>query len=840
MRSRMIAFCCGVAAVSRFSDLPAIHAVWLALLAVPLCITLWRGPAALALVAALLLGLGWAVGIGNARVAAILPGELEGEDFWVIGEVRGLPQSSQRSQQFTFQVERSCFTLLPEDCHRQSPERAARFNDRKILLNHYGDADVIPDQRWLLRVRLNQPHGFANPGGFDYEGWLFQQGFTAKGYVRENPFNARLVDSPQEREVPSISLLRYHLRAKLLDAMRELPHASIILALVLGDQEQISAESWSLFTATGTNHLIVISGMHVAFIALLCYGLSNRLARLSPWLLLRIPAQKCGALSAVLGAFLYCLLAGFSVPTQRSCIMVLVFMSGQLAGRQFPPSFSFCLALTLVLLINPLSVTGAGFWLSFGAVGTLLLAFGGIRRLRGTSRRRSKEADHIGSADDDKDPRWDWRRLWQQHVQPQYVVFIGMIAPLAIMMQQLSLLSPLANVLAVPVVNILVVPPALLGTLLLVIYAPLGALLLTLANHVLGVVIWMLQELTSHASGLVLWQFFGLTTASLVFACAGSLLLLMPRGWPSRWLALVMFLPLLFPQRQTLKEGVAEITVLDVGQGLAVVVQTAGHVLVYDTGPRLSENFDTGSAVVFPFLRHNGLRRVDRLILSHADNDHAGGLESVLKLLEVESIAGSTWPEGSEASSNFALCEQGERWVWDGVTFEILHPAAGVPYAGNDSSCVLRIGAGEQSALLPGDIEVGAERRLLQLHSVELASDVLIAPHHGSRTSSSARFLEAVQPRVVLYSAGYRSQFGHPVAEVVARYETLGAQPYNTALSGALSLRLGEAPGPLAPTEFRSSHRRYWYTRPTQESARLHGVGSRPPEVVKSRSRGGD
>lgn len=839
MRSRMIAFCCGIAAVSRFPDLPAIHAIWLVLLAVPLCVTWWRGPAPMAIAAALLLGLGWAVGVGNAHVAALLPGDLEGEDFWVIGEVRGLPQTSARSQQFTFQVEKSCFTLLPEDCHRQSPELAARFNDRKILLNHYSDADMIPDQRWLLRVRLNQPHGFANPGGFDYEGWLFQQGFTAKGYVRENPFNARLDDSSQLLELPSITLMRYHLRERLLDAMRELPHASIILALVLGDQEQISAESWSLFTATGTNHLIVISGMHVAFVALLCYGLSNRLARLSPWLLLRIPAQKCGAVSAVLGAFMYCLLAGFSVPTQRSCIMVLVFMSGQLVGRLFPPSFSFCLALTLVLLINPLSVTGAGFWLSFGAVGTLLLAFGGIRRLRGTSRRRSKKGDEFGSVDDER-PRWDGRRLWQQHVQPQYVVFIGMIVPLAIMMQQLSLLSPLANVLAIPLVNILVVPPALLGTLLLVINARFGTLLLTLANHVLGVVIWILQELTSHASGLVLWQFFGLTSASLVFACAGSLLLLMPRGWPSRWLALVMFLPLLFPQRQLLEEGVAELTVLDVGQGLAVVVQTATHVLVYDTGPRLSESFDTGSAVVFPFLRQGGLRRVDRLIVSHADNDHAGGLESVLKLLEVASIAGSTWPEESGQPVNFGLCEKGERWVWDEVAFEMLHPSVGMTYAGNDSSCVLRIEAGEQSVLLPGDIEVGAERRLLQQQGTALTSDVLIAPHHGSRTSSSERFLEVVQPSVVLYSAGYRSQFGHPASEVVARYDALGAVPYNTALSGALTLRLGEVSGSMVPTEFRSNHRRYWFTRPTQESARLHGVGSPRLEVVNSRSRGGD
>ncbi|MES3008068.1 MAG: DNA internalization-related competence protein ComEC/Rec2 [Pseudomonadota bacterium] len=817
MRSRMIAFCSGTAVVSHLSDLPALHFIWLIALAVPLCVTVWRAPAPVAVAAALLLGIGWAIGVGSARLAALLPAELEGEDFWVTGEVRGLPQSNGRSQQFTFQVESSCFTLLPRDCSDQPPEFSSRFNDRKILLNHYGSVDLIPDQRWLLRVRLNQPHGFANPGGFDYEGWLFQQAYAAKGYVRENPFNVHLEDGPL-----SISLVRFRLREKMLAAMQDLPHASIILALVLGDQEQISAESWSLFTATGTNHLIVISGMHIAFVALLCYGLCNRLVRVSPWLLLRIPAQKCGALGAVTGALLYGVLAGFSVPTQRSCIMVLVFMSGQLMGRQLPVSFSFCLALTLVLLINPLSLTGAGFWLSFGAVGTLLLAFGGIRHLRGADRH----------PDTGEHERWSWQRLWQQHVQPQYVVFIGMIVPLAIMMQQLSLLSPLANVLAIPLVNILVVPVALLGTLLLVIHAPLGALLLTVADHVLAVVIWLLQALTRQSGELVLWQFFGLTIAALVFAGFGTLLLLMPRGWPARWLALVMFLPLLFPQRQRLDPGIAEITVLDVGQGLAVVVQTAEHVLVYDTGPRLSESFDTGSAVVFPFLRRNGLRRVDRLIVSHGDNDHAGGVESLLKLMEIGDIAGSTWPALGKAPENFALCEQHQRWEWDGVQFEILHPPAGLPYDGNDSSCVLRIEAAGQSALLPGDIEAEAERRLLQAYGAALGSDVLVAPHHGSRTSSSAAFLTAVQPSVVLYSAGYRSQFGHPAPDVVARYESLGVAPYNTALSGALTLRLGETATLLPPQEFRSHERRYWFTRPSSESARLHGLDTHSVQKV--------
>lgn len=825
MRSRMIAFCCGIAAVSRFSDLPAIHLFWLVALAAPLCVTVYRAPVSVAIIGTFLLGLGWAIAAGNARLAALLPADLEGEDFWVIGEVRGLPQSSERSQQFTLFVERSCFTLLPQDCDAEPAQFNTRFNGHRILLNHYGGVELVPDQRWLLRVRLNLPHGFANPGGFDYEGWLFQQGYAAKGYVRDNPFNARLPDS-----AASISLLRFRLREQLLDAMQGMPHASVILALVLGDQEQISAESWSLFTATGTSHLIVISGMHVAFIALLCYGLCSRLTRLSTWLLLHLPAQKCGALSAVFGAFLYSILAGFSVPTQRSCIMVLVFMSGQILGRRFPPSFNFLLAMTLVLLINPLSLTGAGFWLSFGAVGTLLLAFAGLNRVH-VSVHRDKASVLSASAAAKTRPRWPWRHMWQQHIQPQYVVFIGMIVPLAILMQQLSLLSPLANVLAIPLVNVLVVPVALLGTLLLMVYAPLGTLLLGFADRVLGVVMWLLQALTSHASGLVLWQFFGLTTASLVLAGLGSLLLLMPRGWPARWLALVMFLPLLFPLRSRLEDGVAEITVLDVGQGLALVVQTADHVLVYDTGPRLSENFDTGSAVVFPFLRSSGLRRVDRVIISHADNDHAGGLASVLSLIEVQHIAGSTWPGLGAAPAQFTRCERGESWVWNGVQFAILHPPGAMAYSGNDSSCVLRIAAGGHSILVPGDIEAGAEKMLVRSSGAALASDVLVAPHHGSSTSSSAAFLAAVQPRIVLYSAGYRSQFGHPTPAVVARYDALGAEPYNTALSGALTMRLGDVSGLELPQEFRSRHRRYWFSRPTPATAVLHGIGTRQAET---------
>ncbi|MGB4249077.1 MAG: ComEC/Rec2 family competence protein, partial [Pseudohongiellaceae bacterium] len=308
MRSRMIAFCLGIALVSRFPSLPAVDVLWLAVGVMVLVHGLCARSLLIALPAAALIGMLWAIAFGNARLATMLPGYLEGEDFWVTGSITGLPQTSGRAQQVTFMVERSCFSLLPADC----PDRSQVFSQRRIMLNFYSAERMEPGQRWMLRVRLNKLHGFANPGGFDYEGWLFQQGFAAKGYIRDNPFNVRLEDGP-----PTLSRLRFIIRERLLAETSGLEQAGIILALVLGDREQISEESWSLFTDTGTNHLIVISGLHVGFIAMFCHLLVSRAARLSQALMLRFPAQQIGAFAAILGAFAYSLLAGFPVPTQR-------------------------------------------------------------------------------------------------------------------------------------------------------------------------------------------------------------------------------------------------------------------------------------------------------------------------------------------------------------------------------------------------------------------------------------------------------------------------------------------------------------------------------------------
>jgi len=794
----MLAFCIAVIGVCQLPTLPAVPLYIFAALGGSCLWLSSRHRWSVGVIGALGLGLCWGIGFGLYRLDALLPEPLEEVDFWVTGTVSGLPQRNGRAQQAAFEIESSCLELAPSNCDGHNDF----FGSRLILLNYYGNASLAPGQRWRWRVRLNRPHGFANPGGFDYEGWLFMQGYSAKGYVRETSLNLRLPDASK-----GMDSLRFALRARLEPMLEDASHKGVLLALIIGDREQISQEHWALFSATGTNHLIVISGLHVGFIAMLGFWLGNGVARVWPSLLLRFPAQKCGALSAIAAALAYSLLAGFSLPTQRALIMVAVFMAGKLLAHEAPRSFSFCLAMCGVLLANPLSPIGAGFWLSFGAVGTLLLAFGARLTLL---------------QDDDADVARGTveLRIWQRWGEPQAMVFVGMSVPLLVWTAQLSLFSPLANLFAIPLVSLLIVPIALFAVAVLPVSAAGSQWLLLAANRLLEWLSAALQGVNSLAPSWGVWEGSPLTGLTLVCAALGTLLILAPRGWPGRALVPVLLAPLVWPVSQTLQPGQARITVLDVGQGLAIVVRTASHNLLYDTGPRFSADFDAGSGVVQPFLRTLGIGTLDTLVVSHADNDHRGGVDSLLRLLEIKRVLMSA---PTPLQTGFESCTRGQSWQWDGVQFDLLYPPAGERYLGNDSSCVLRIRAGENVALLSGDIERGAETALLSLEGEALASQSLTAPHHGSQTSSTLPFLAAVRPRFVLVSAGYRSQFGHPAPSVAQRYEAQGIEVWNTALSGALEFTLGE--GRISPpVAYRVDQPRYWYGEASENSKRRHGL----------------
>ncbi len=742
-----------------------------------------------------MLGNCWGLLYGRYMMDTQLPENLEGVDFWLVGEVDSLPRYNGRAQQFEVRVTGSCLALHPGSC--AANEQALRL--RRVLLNYYGGEEILPGQYWRLRVRLNRPHGFVNPGGFDYELMLAQNGINAKGYVRDTEFNIYLGESRYNYQ-----RLRYQLRERLLVATAEMQYAGIILALVLGERDLISSQSWELFSQTGTNHLIVISGLHVGFVALVVYWLVNISVRLLPGLLLFFPAQKIAAGAAVLGAFVYSLLAGFSMPTQRALIMLAVFMLAQVFARNFPATFSYCLALTLVLLLAPLSAMSAGFWLSFVAVGGLLLAFTGWQQMTSQSALRS-------------------RLQWSVWGRPQWVVFVVLSVPLAFWMQQMSLLSPLANIFAIPLVSLLVVPLGLAGMLGTLLYAPAGILLLHAADFLLAVLTGSLTWLVADFSGFGVWKFYGLQPWAFFCAAVGSFLLLLPTGWPARYLGLVLFLPLFRPVGPALPEqGEVWVNFLDVGQGLAVVVRTNSHTLLYDTGPRFSDSFDTGRGVILPFLQKSGVRQLDSIIVSHSDNDHAGGLDSVLSGMPVGQIMSGTplnLTTQNSVSHAFSRCARGMHWYWDNVEFEILHPGDQSYQRRNNNSCVLQIRAAGVRILLTGDIEAHVEAELLGNYTDTLASDILLAPHHGSNSSSTPAFIAAVNPEFVVYSAGYRNQFGHPSAEVRQRYLVNGALALNTARSGMIEFRQGAEEGIMAanveaaytPREYRESRRRYWF-----------------------------
>ena len=829
MRSRMIAICMGILVTGHFSTLPQLFSIaWVLLLIFSLRVLLHYlyktpdlflsiGKFSTTLCWFFLLGVGWASGWGQHSLSRVLAANLEGRDIWVTGEVVSLPEPTGRARQFEFFVATACLELTGDSCSGSTVDVAGR----RLLLNYYGEKLIAPGNRWLFQVRLNRPHGFANPGVFDYEAWLFEKRISAKGYVRENQSNTKLGENNL-----SLSALRYRLRNKILQASTGLNFQGIMLALTLGDKSLIRAQQWDLFNHTGTSHLIVISGLHVGFITLLVFNLTNYLVRLLPVLLLYIPAQTVAAYAAILGALFYSFLAGFSLPTQRAFIMIALFMWGKITARNTPVSMVFCIAATVVLMLSPLAGMSAGFWLSFIAVFALLFVFTGMNKIPdlGPGRRGT------GYGEIDRGRYFSgWSDKWGRS---QAVVFIALIVPLAMWTQQLSLVAPLANIVAIPLVSLVLVPVCLLAAMLLLVFdnavvETLASWLFQLAEYLLQWLIGGLRLLLELAPSSGLFTFYSVSVWSCISAAIACLLLLMPRGWGGKYLFFPLLLPLLFPVTDQVATGQVEVDVLDVGQGLAVLVRTTHHTLVYDTGPRFSDSFDTGKAVVVPVLRRRGVASIDMLVVSHSDNDHAGGADSVLALMEVRAIrSGSSDfnPAMKSAAVSKRACVAGEKWSWDTVQFEFLHPDDNNSESANNSSCVLKIDVGgrsgreanpqyaPQSLLLVGDIEGRVERRLVDRYAGQLSADILVAPHHGSNTSSTSVFLDAVNPVVVIYSSGYRNQFGHPTIAVRERYRNRGTVAYNTANTGLLNFSLGGSGFSAQIHSFREENRRYWFT----------------------------
>ncbi len=765
----LVSFACGVLALQLQPELPGMAWLGTASLLFLASFRILRLPAAFAV------GFCWALLLAHQRMDDRLAPELEGRDIEVVGVVSGLPAAMERGLRFEFE-----------------PEHAPVKLPAKILLSWYRSpiaaepgeeqpagvaAPLHPGERWRFTVRLRRPHGNANPHGFDYEAWLLERGVGATGYVRpgRKSFPEKL--GARNGFLDHVEIFRESVRDRFKQELGETPASGILAALAVGDQRSISAEEWRLFNRTGVTHLMSISGLHVTMVSGLAAWLAGWLWRRSAFLMLRLPARKAAAAAAILGALGYALVAGFAVPAQRTFWMVTVVALALWAGRIASPSRALALALAVVLVFDPWAVLSPGFWLSFGAVSLIFFV-----------------------ADENSPVLKQWFRV-------QWAITVGLAPAALLLFSQFSIVGPIANAVAIPVVSALVTPLALLAAV--VPWDPL----LEVAAWLLE---WLLQFLEWCAAlPAAVWQQHVPPLWSVLLALAGVLWLLAPRGLPWRAMGLALMLPAVALPPPAPAPGEAWITTLDVGQGLAVLVRTTNRALLYDAGPAFSES-DSGERIIAPYLRAIGIERLDAMMITHNDNDHAGGAASVAGNFEVDTLLHSL-PAAHPLLASVPgpqRCAAGTSWEWDGVRFALLHPASAAARArkSNDLSCVLKVTAGARSMLLTGDIERPAEAELIGRDAAALESDVLLTPHHGSRTSSTPEFVAAVRPSVAVIPVGYRNRFGHPSEEVEERYRSDGVHLWRTDREGAVTVRL--ANGKSTTGSQRREKRRYWQDAP--------------------------
>ena len=745
------------------------------------------------------IGFGWAQWRAEIRLAESLPPESEVKDIEVIGAIASLPQLSERGTRFEFDIEK----ILSEGFTVPSHITLTWYveSDRKT-----GDSKpaptMTPGERWQLTVRLKRPHGTMNPHGYDFEAWALERNIRATGYIRVKGVNKKLPDNAAGF-MYQVDRVRMALRDRMLGALKDDPYRGVLIALAIGEQSAIPAEQWKVFWRTGTGHLMSISGLHITMVAALLYWLVFRAWARVPALALRLPAQRAAALAGAGAALTYALIAGFSVPTQRTFFMLTVIAVALWIGRGISASRILAWALLAVLLLDPWAGLAPGFWLSFGCVAMIFYV----------TTLRTGEVSAVAGA-----------------VNTQIAVTLGLLPVTLVLFQEVSIVSPIANAFAIPVVSLIVVPITLAGALL-----PFD-FILQLAHLVMSwcyIALAFLSELPN-----AVWQSHAPQQGAALLAMLGVVWLLLPRGVAMRWAGAVLMLPMFMVLPPAPKPGELWVTLLDVGQGLATVVRTASHALVYDTGPRWNPDADSGNRIIAPYLRGEGVRVLDVLVITHADEDHSGGAKSIIDMRKPTRLLTSMAADSEKLRGAAALtrcewttvpAENGHNhWHWDGVDFDIIHPAkdayevAGVKI--NNLGCTLKITAPGGTILMTADIEKLSELQLIARFKNEpaiLKSDVLVVPHHGSRTSSTDAFIDAVSPAMALVPVGYRSRFRHPNAAVMERYIVRKIPVYRTDFLGAITLKFAQdARGKPVLSNFREENRRYWIDPPQRGASR--------------------
>ncbi|ASU38467.1 DNA internalization-related competence protein ComEC/Rec2 [Herbaspirillum sp. meg3] len=828
MRSAILGFAAGIALLQMQAELLPFewHMALLAAAAV-LLLMAWRlGRTGIGAVlriavfniAGICVGFAWGGLYAQYHLDQELPVAWEGQEVTVVGTVDSLPYRFERGVRFNFLVE----TIAPQV--NGTPPIPSRLSLAWYSAGPFENTEAIspavpqvqPGERWQLTLRLKRPHGTANPNGFDYEVWLLEQGVRATGTVRSDAqlaYKNQRLQAFVQTPANIVQYCRGWLRDRILAALPNQKYANVIVALVIGDQRAIEQSEWEIFNRTGVGHLVAISGLHITMIAGLFAAFVGFLWRRSFFtraqLPLILPAPKVAVLAGLAAALIYVLLAGFGVPAQRTLYMLAVVGMAFWMGRLTHVSYVLCLALGVVLLADPWALLWPGFWLSFGAVAIILFASSG----RIGSDAIAEPVVMTAIERHRKPPRavMLWRAI-RAGAYTQYIVTLGLLPLTLLLFGQYSLVSPLANAIAIPLITLLVAPLSLLGSIL---PPPLSTWILRSAHAMVEWLVGVLSWMSSQP--FAVWQTPLPAMWMFLLALAGTLLLLAPRGWPARWLGLFGWLPLLLNAPTWPEEGKMQVTAFDVGQGMALLVETAEHRLLYDTGPAYSRESDGGNRVIVPYLKSRGINHLDVVVVSHSDNDHSGGALSVLKDISVDRVYSSLSPASPivQAAPDHRRCLAGQHWRWDGAEFSMLYPVQSIydsdKWKPNARSCVLKVSLGKNSILLPGDIEAIQEDELVNSPAAaSLRATVLLAPHHGSGTSSTEAFLRAVNPEVALFQVGYRNRFNHPKPAVFERYAQMGIRRMRNDEAGAITVHFDKG---VTVQEYRREHARYWYGR---------------------------
>lgn len=713
------------------------------------------------------LGMLWSTWYAHSILSWILPHEWEGKPIWIKGYIASLPVKTLFGSQFEFS--------LVEIKNQQNTFNGENTKIRLFWQNNRGP--VRAGGQYELLVRLKRIHVTQNPGAFDFEAWALQKGMRATGYVVTHKNNKFLT---QRWYHYPILQLRQHLQDKI---EAQLPHSQTapwLMALMVGERKGISQEDWQVLRNTGTNHLMAIGGLHIGILAGFIYYLVSWCWRRVPWLVLRLPVKQASMMIALLIAMVYSTLAGFSIPTQRASLMFVIVMLAMQIKRKINTWHAWSLAMSLVILFNPLTILTESFWLSFGALALIIYGMSG----------------RLAAFDG-----------WFKFGRMQWVIGLGLIPFTLVLFQECSLITFFANSVAVPWMEFLILPFCFLSILFIGVSPSITHALLCLADKSLTL-LWFLLSSLAHFHGLTFQ--WAMPNVIIFFLMLFSLLLLLaPSGFKGRWLGCIGLLPLLFYKPVKPLLGDFWVTVLDVGQGLSVIVQTKQHLLIYDAGPKYA-NFNAGDSIIVPYLRTLSVSRIDKLVISHGDNDHTGGIKPIVTAYPVKQVMTNNPAALTPLLSNAAPCLAGQTWTWDQVEFTFLHPTENNEYQGNNSSCVLRIDNGQHRLLLSGDIERKGEEDLLKRLPEELATYILIAPHHGSKTSGLSAFIAKVHPHIVVYSTGYRNRYHFPHAMIVSAYQKIQAIQLDTMETGAIQFKIERNIKNISFDLYRISHKRYW------------------------------